>query len=68
MTTFTMITIHSAKQKNLSEQEFQKLYSIIVKAYADTESEMWGKNYVRVSELDFRKFIAADEILVAFYE
>ncbi|MBK9592152.1 MAG: GNAT family N-acetyltransferase [Crocinitomicaceae bacterium] len=66
MTTFTMITIHSAKQKNLSEQEFQKLYSIIVKAYADTESEMWGKNYVRVSELDFRKFIAADEILVAF--
>jgi GNAT superfamily N-acetyltransferase len=61
-----MITIHSAKQKNLSEQEFQQLYRIIVKAYADTESEMWGKNYVRVSEVDFRKFIQADEILVAF--
>lgn len=61
-----MITIHSAKQKNLTEQEFQQLYQIIVKAYADTESEMWGKNYVRVSESDFRKFIEADEILVAF--
>jgi GNAT superfamily N-acetyltransferase len=61
-----MITIHSAKQKNLTEQEFQQLHQIIVKAYADTESEMWGKNYVRVSESDFRKFVEADEILVAF--
>lgn len=61
-----MITIHSAKEKKLSEKEFQHLYHIIVKAYADTESEMWGKNYVRVSESDFRKFIEADQILVAF--
>lgn len=63
-----MITIHSAKQKNLSEKEFQQLYKIIVKAYADTESEMWGLNYVRVSEKDFRKFIQADQILVAFLD
>lgn len=61
-----MITIHSAKQKNLSTKEFKTLYDIIIKAYADTESEMWGENYVRVSEKLFNHFIEKDEILVAF--
>jgi len=63
-----MLTIHSAKQKNLSKQEFDLLYTIIIKAYADTESEMWGENYIRVSEKLFRHFIEKDEILVAFLD
>jgi GNAT superfamily N-acetyltransferase len=63
-----MITIHSAKQKQLSEAHFQTLYHIIVKAYADTEAEMWGENYVRVSEAAFREFMAADQVLVAFMD
>lgn len=61
-----MLTIYSAKQKNLSAKEFTTLYNIIVKAYAVTESEMWGENYVRVSEKSFKEFIEKDEVLVAF--
>ncbi|MBI3135476.1 MAG: GNAT family N-acetyltransferase [Bacteroidetes bacterium] len=61
-----MIQVYSAKQKVLSEKEFQQLYAIIVKAYADTEAEMWGKNYVRVSASDFRNYITADQVLAAF--
>lgn len=48
-------------------QEFQDLYKIIVKAYAETEELMWGPNYVRVSESDFQKFVDQHEVLVAFY-
>ena len=63
-----MLTIHCAKQKGLSPLEFNTLYNIIVKAYADTESEMWGENYVRVSEIFFKEFIEKEEVLVAFLD
>lgn len=62
-----MITLYSAKQKQLSKDEFLQLYEIIIHAYAETESEMWGKNYKRVSEEDFQKFIDADEVLIAYF-
>lgn len=61
-----MVSVYSAKEKNLSPSEFRILYDIIIKAYADTESEMWGPNYVRVSEKDFQNFIDNDQVLVAF--
>lgn len=63
-----MISVYSAKHKQLSAQEFEQLYQIIIKAYADTESEMWGKNYVRVSKIDFQNFINDDKVLVAFLD
>ncbi|MBK9191978.1 MAG: GNAT family N-acetyltransferase [Crocinitomicaceae bacterium] len=61
-----MVSVYSAKEKNLSASEIQTLYEIIIKAYADTEYQMWGMNYVRVTLDDFQKFIEADQILVEF--
>lgn len=61
-----MILVYSAKEKNLTPTEFVQVYNIIIKAYADTESEMWGKNYVRVSRFDFQNLIVEDKVLVAF--
>lgn len=61
-----MVSVYAAKEKNLSASEVRALYEIIIKAYADTEYQMWGQNYVRVSFSDFQKFIDADQILVAF--
>lgn len=61
-----MIQIYSAREKGLSEADFQRLYNIVVTAYAETEAEMWGPDYVRVSWNDFRSFIAQDQILVAY--
>ncbi len=48
-----MVSVYSAKEKNLSASEIQTLYEIIIKAYADTEYQMWGMNYVRVTLDDF---------------
>ena len=61
-----MISVYSAKHKQLSQEEFNQLYHIIIKAYADTEALMWGENYVRVSKSDFQNFIDEDKVLVAF--
>jgi GNAT superfamily N-acetyltransferase len=61
-----MIIVHSAKKMGLTETDFQKLYSIIIKAYADTEDQMWGQNYVRVPEYLFREYVEKDQVLAAF--
>lgn len=60
--------IFSAKQFRLTEDQFERLYSIIIAAYANTEKEVWGENYVRISPEDFQKLIDADEIYFAFLE
>ena len=62
------IVVVSARQKVIQDKDFSKLYGIIIKAYADTEDQLWGKNYVRVSQADFREYIAKDQVLVAYLE
>ncbi|UKN02307.1 GNAT family N-acetyltransferase [Paracrocinitomix mangrovi] len=63
-----MLTVFSAKDFRLTEEQFATLYDIIIHAYRETESEIWGENYVRVSEQEFGACIDRDEILVAFLD
>src|SRR5690606_4875002 len=58
--------IFSAYQFRLTDQQLDKLYEIIINAYAQTEKAIWGDNYVRIDKRSFLRYIDNDEILVAF--
>ena len=46
-----MITIEHANINYLTKQEIEQIHQLMVQAYAATETEIWGDNYVRM-ELD----------------
>lgn len=51
----------------LKSTELDQLYQIIINAYAATEDTMWGKNYVRITKIQFQDFVMKEEFLVAVY-
>lgn len=63
-----MLKIYDTKERPLTYDEFHGLYDIIVAAYANTELEVWGPNYVRVTADAYRQYIEDNEILVAFID
>lgn len=63
-----MITVFSAKAFRLNPEQLLQLYDIVIQAYAATEKEIWGQNYVRISFSDFTEFVENDEILFALMD
>jgi GNAT superfamily N-acetyltransferase len=63
-----MISIYSTLERELSNKEFDSLYSIIIAAYAKTEIEVWGKNYVRVSKKAYQSYVDNHQILYAMID
>mgnify|MGYP000279782896 CR=1 FL=1 len=61
-----MIKVVSAKELNLNER--RHLHEILRIAYALTEVEVWGENYVRITFDDYNALIEKGEILAALYE
>ena len=43
-----MITIEHANINYLTKQEIEQIHQLMVQAYAATETEIWGDNYVRM--------------------
>lgn len=62
----TVITIKHINIEALKKDAFNRMYSILIHAYAKTESEIWGPNYVRISEKDFVDIIKRGEVYGAF--
>lgn len=62
------MTIKSAYKLNLKNPQFERLFNIIRIAYAETEKEVWGEGYVRVSREDLQQHIEKDEILIALID
>ncbi len=62
------MTVTSAKELNLSDTQFERLFNIIRIAYAETEKEVWGEGYVRVSRESLQKHIEDDEFLIAMID
>ncbi|WP_190809256.1 GNAT family N-acetyltransferase [Flagellimonas sp. S3867] len=44
----------------------KRLYQILTIAYGETEKEIWGENYARISFDSYNKLIEKGEILVAY--
>ncbi len=51
---------------SLSIKTIDKAYSILINAYAQTESEIWGENYVRISREEYEGLIDKGEIFFSF--
>lgn len=63
-----MVTTQHIQTNFLSQDGFEQLYQIVIDAYARTEREVWGENYVRVSRAQFQQHIADGEIIAAFID
>ena len=61
-----MVEIHSAKLA--SHQQRRQLYEFLIVAYAVTEIEVWGPNYVRIEFEDYDELIEKGEVLIAYYD
>lgn len=62
-----MIVVKSALEVDLKEEECQGLFEVLTEAYAKTEEEIWGKNYVRIPYEDYLRLLKdGKEILVAY--
>lgn len=63
-----MIKVQSARLDNVSLADKKRLHEILTIAYALTEVEVWGENYVRITFEDYNELIEKDEILIAYHE
>jgi len=61
-----MLKIVSAKERSLEDRK--KVYELLITAYALTEIEVWGENYVRISFVEYNELIEKDEVLIALLE
>lgn len=53
--------IYSISKKHLKQQ-----YDVLIHAYADTEKEIWGENYIRISFDEYKKVIEKEIVFTAF--
>ena len=60
-----MITIIKAG-KETSLIDLGRAYDILIYAYAQTEIEIWGENYARISKDDFKKIVESKEMFFAY--
>lgn len=62
------IQIHSSANENLTRKEKELLHNIMRQAYAETEIEIWGENYVRMDREEYFDLIYQGSILYATLE
>ena len=60
-----MISIEHAKINRLSSHETHQIHQLMVAAYAQTEREIWGDNYVRMEASAFQDLIRKNCIHIA---
>lgn len=65
---FFMLEIQHIQADSLDFEDGNRLYDIIIDAYARTEKEVWGENYVRISREAFVEHINHREIITARFE
>ncbi len=61
-----MLQIQSAKLA--SHQQRIQLYEFLIIAYAVTEIEVWGPNYVRIEFENYNQLIEKGEVLIAYFD
>ena len=61
-----MIRIAKIEKNKLSKRTLDRMYSILIDAYARTETDVWGENYIRISKEEFTKLVIRGEVFGAF--
>ena len=63
-----MLRIQLANETNVTLENRKQLHEILRIAYALTEIEVWGENYVRITFEEYDELIDKGEILIAYLE
>jgi GNAT superfamily N-acetyltransferase len=50
----------------LTVNEIDRLYSLMIHAYAETENEVWGKNYKRLEFHEYEKILHEGDVYIAW--
>ncbi|MDG1333364.1 MAG: GNAT family N-acetyltransferase [Crocinitomicaceae bacterium] len=62
------IVILSSKEHTFSQKERSRLFEIMRDAYARTEIEIWGKNYLRMPQNEYETLINEGRIIGAILD
>ncbi|MEY3238163.1 MAG: hypothetical protein RI883_2264, partial [Bacteroidota bacterium] len=60
-----MIKIISNKDLKLTSEHIERLYSLMIFAYAQTEIEIWGHDYIRMNKDKYLEILKEDGFLIA---
>ena len=60
-----MLKTKLADPSKLNPEDVLRLYKLMLHAYAVTEVEIWGENYSRMSENEFKSIIERGELILA---
>ena len=56
------ISIQRTSLNTLSQSDLKQQYELLIHAYAETEKEIWGDNYVRVSLEEYKQDIENETV------
>ncbi len=59
------ISIQRTSLKTISKSDLESQYALLIHAYAETEREIWGENYVRVSLEEYKQDIEKEIVFTA---
>lgn len=60
-----MIKIEQTNLTTISQCQLEQQYDALIRAYADTEIEIWGENYIRISFEEYKKVIEKELVFSA---
>lgn len=63
-----MVKTELANIRTLSVADIERMHALLIYAYAITEVEIWGENYVRMNLQEFVELIQKKEIILARLE
>lgn len=50
---------------SISKKHLKQQYDVLIRAYAETEKEIWGENYIRISFEEYKKVIENEVVFSA---
>lgn len=60
--------IKVVERNSIPESDIERLFEIMLHAYAETEKEIWGENYSRMSRSEFDQLIDQGQIIGAWID
>lgn len=60
-----MIEILNSHQLKLTDEQIDRLYQLMIHAYAETEADIWGQNYKRLEKDEYAQLISKEGFLIA---
>ena len=63
-----MLEIIPSNKTTLTDDQVNRLYDLMIHAYAVTEKEIWGENYFRMSKEEYITLVNGGRVLVAWID